>query len=135
MTSFFDNQTFGLQDYEDVEIQGDWNITSFPFEEFENGSSSLNMKFESGFVDSEEIFICCLINILIEIFGNGLLVLMIINETMIVKPRERTVNNRLITYMCWHYILNNIIGAPIVTYTIIVNDIGKFSKRKSFQLN
>ena len=103
MTSFFDNQTFGLQDYKDVEIQGDWNITSFPFEEFENGSS-FNMKFESGFVDSEEIFICCLINILIEIFGNGLLVLMIINETMIVKPRERTVNNRLITYMCWHYI-------------------------------
>ena len=85
-----------------------------------------HMKFEDlGEIESDEIFACCLINILIEIFGNGFLGLMIINQTSVIKPKEKTIINRLITYMCWNYMFNNIVNAPIVTYGIIVNDVGE----------
>ena len=60
-----------------------------------------NMKFEDlGEIESDEIIACCLINILIEIFGNGFLGLMIINKTSVIKPNEKTIINRLITFMC-----------------------------------
>ena len=95
-------------------------------EEGLNGKDFFHMKFEDlGEIESDEIFACCLINILIEIFGNGFLVLMIINQASVIKPKEKTVINHLITYMCWNYLFNNIVNAPIVTYGIIVNDIGK----------
>ena len=91
-----------------------------------NDEDFFKMKFEDlGEVESDEIFACCVINILIEIFGNGLLGLMIINQTSIIKPKEKTIINRLMTYMCWNYMINNIVNAPIVTYGIAVNDIGK----------
>ena len=84
------------------------------------------MKFEDlGEIESDEIIACCLINILIEIFGNGFLGLMIINQTSVIKPNEKTIINRLITFMCWNYMFNNIVNAPIVTYGIIVNDVGE----------
>ena len=90
------------------------------------GEDFFNMKFEDlGEIESDEIFACCLINILIEIFGNGILGLMIINQTSVIKPKEKTIINRLITYMCWNYMFNNIVNSPIITYGIIVNDIGE----------
>ena len=83
-------------------------------------------KFEDlGEIESDEIIACCLINILIEIFGNGFLGLMIINQTSVIKPNEKTIINRLITFMCWNYMFNNIVNSPIITYGIIVNDIGE----------
>ena len=85
-----------------------------------------HMKFEDlGEIETDEIFACILINILIELFGNRLLGLMIVNQTSVIKPKEKTIINRLITYTCWNYMFNNIVNSPIITYGIIVNDIGK----------
>ena len=90
-----------------------------------NDEDFFKMKFEDlGEVESDEIFACCVINILIEIFGNGLLVLMIINEKRLMDPQKRTAINQIATKMNCLYILNNLIGSPLLTVTIIYNDIG-----------
>ena len=81
-------------------------------------------RFEAGSVEMDEIIACIVINIFIEIFGNGLLVLMIINERHLMDPQKRTAINQIATNMNCLYILNNLIGSPLVTVTIIYNDIG-----------
>ena len=82
------------------------------------------IRFEAGSIEMDEIIVVCVINIIIEIFGNGLLVLMIINERRLMDPQKRTAINQIATYMNCLYILNNLIGSPLVTVTIIYNDIG-----------
>ena len=42
-------------------------------------------------------------------------------------PQKRTAINQIATHMNYQYILNNIIGAPLLTLTIIYNDIGSIS--------
>ena len=75
-------------------------------------------------VEMDEIIALIVINIVIEIFGNGLLVLMIINEKRLMDPQKRTAINQIATNMNCLYILNNLIGSPMLTVTIIYNDIG-----------
>ena len=74
-------------------------------------------------VEMDEIIALIVINIVIEIFGNGLLVLMIINEKRLMDPQKRTAINQIATNMNCLYILNNLIGSPMLTVTIIYNDI------------
>ena len=92
---------------------------------FKNDSSGL--KFEAGTIETDEIIVCCAINFIIETFGNGLLILMIINEKYLMDPQKRTAINQIATHMNYQYILNNLIGAPLLTLTIIYNDIGSIS--------
>ena len=60
-------------------------------------------------VEMDEIIALIVINIVIEIFGNGLLVLMIINEKRLMDPQKRTAINQIATNMNCLYILNNLI--------------------------
>ena len=66
-------------------------------------------RFESGTIEMDEIIVLCIINIIIEIFGNGLLVLMIINERSLMDTQKRTAINQIATNMNCLYILNNLI--------------------------
>ena len=87
----------------------------------------INMELkESGFIDTQEIGICCLITCIIEIIGNGLLLLVIIYEKFVQDPKKRTVINQLISQLCGWLILHNLIGAPLLTNAIIKNDVGKY---------
>ena len=56
-------------------------------------------RFESGSIELDEIIVLCIINIIIEIFGNGLLVLMIINERSLMDTQKRTAINQIATNM------------------------------------
>ena len=86
----------------------------------------INMELkESGFIDTQEIGICCLITSIIEVIGNGLLFLVIIYEKFVQDPKKRTVINQLISQLCGWLILHNLIGAPLLTNAIIKNDVGK----------
>ena len=44
-------------------------------ENHHNQDDFINMELKSGFIDTQEIGICCLITCIIEIIGNGLLLL------------------------------------------------------------
>ena len=107
--------------------------STFPLEEleYENDSffknDSSGLRFEAGTIETDEIIVCCTINFVIETLGNGLLILMIINEKYLMDPQKRTAINQIATHMNYQYILNNIIGAPLLTLTIIYNDIGNIS--------
>ena len=90
---------------------------------FKNNSKGL--RFEAGTIETDEIIVCCAINFIIETLGNGLLILMIINEKYLMDPQKRTAINQLMTYMCIWLILHNLIGAPLMTFTIYVKDTGK----------
>ena len=48
-------------------------------------NDSMGLRFEAGSMEMDEIIVCCVINFLIETFGNGLLVLMIINERYLIR--------------------------------------------------
>ena len=91
--------------------------------DFWNNSTSANNSFEGRIeiptLGLDEITVCCIINLLIEVFGNGLLILMIITEKFLMDPQKRTVINQLITHLNYVYLLNNLIAAPILTYIII----------------
>ena len=88
-------------------------------------NDSLEVRVEIPTFDLDEIIVCCVINIIIEVFGNGLLVLMIITEKFLMDPQKRTVINQLITHLNYHYLLNNSVAAPLLTYIITHNKIGK----------
>ena len=53
-------------------------------------NDSMGLRFEAGSMEIDEIIVCCVINFLIETFGNGFLVLMIINERYLMDPQKRT---------------------------------------------
>ena len=88
-----------------------------------NNSTSANDSFEERIeiptLGFDEIIVCCVINLLIEVFGNGFLILMIITEKYLMDPQKRTVINQLITHLNYVYLLNNLIAAPMLTYIII----------------
>ena len=87
-------------------------------------NDSLGLRFEAGSMEIDEIIVCCIINFMIETFGNGLLVLMILNERYLMDPQKRTAINQIATFMNYLYILNNVIGSPLLTSAIICDDIG-----------
>ena len=95
-----------------------WNTST-------SANDSFEVKVEIPTLDLDEIIVCCVINFLIEVFGNGLLILMIITEKFLMDPQKRTVINQLITHLNYHYLLNNLVAAPLLTYIITHNKIGK----------
>ena len=91
---------------------------------FTSSNDSSEVRVEIPTLDLDEIIICCVINFIIEVFGNGLLILMIITEKYLMDPQKRTVINQLITHLNYVYLLNNLVAAPLLTYIIIHNKIG-----------
>ena len=86
---------------------------------FTSSNDSSEVRVEIPTLDLDEIIICCVINFIIEVFGNGLLILMIITEKYLMDPQKRTVINQLITHLNYVYLLNNLVAAPMLTNIII----------------
>ena len=88
-------------------------------------NDTVKVNFEiNTIVETDDFVVCCIIFALIEIVGNGLLTLMIIHEKFCMDPKKRTAINQLTTYMCIWLILHNLVGAPLMTYSIYVKDTG-----------
>ena len=75
--------------------------------------------------DPAFIGICCFITVIVEIFGNGNLLVMMIYEKCGMDPQKRTVNNQLIFNLCISFIVLNLISCPLVTYRFLVSPLGK----------
>ena len=99
----------------------------FDIEELSNCTNdTFKVDFEiNAIVETDDVVVCCIVCAVIEIVGNGLLTLMIIHEKFCMDPKKRTAINQLMTYMCVWLILHNLVGAPLMTYTIYVKDTGK----------
>ena len=110
-------------------IQHDTAMKNQTLQDLWNNLTSVNDSFEVRVeiptLDLDEVIVCCVINLIIEVFGNGLLILMIITEKFLMDPQKRTVINQLITHLNYHYLLNNLVAAPLLTYIITHNKIGK----------
>ena len=104
-------------------------IIEMEFSQLEEMSNSTNGTFKVNFeinttVEIDDFIVCCIICALIEILGNGLLTLMIIHEKFCMDPKKRTAINQLMTNICIWLILHNLVGAPLMTYSIYVKDTG-----------
>ena len=87
-------------------------------------NSTFQISFETNSVQPYKAVICIVIAVLIEIIGNGLLILVIVYEKFTMDPQKRTVINQLVSIACFIFLIQNIIGVPIMTYIIIVKDAG-----------
>ena len=88
-------------------------------------NSTAQIDFETNDDQPYKALICIVLAIVIEIIGNGLLVLVIVYEKFTMDPQKRTVINQLVTIACFFFLIQNIFGVPIMTYIIIVKDAGK----------
>ena len=86
------------------------------------------IQFETNTIELYEAIICVAIALATEIIGNGLLILIIVYERFTMDPQKRTVINQLVSIACFIFVIQNIIGVPIMTYIIIVKDAGKIEK-------
>ena len=91
-------------------------------------NSTNQIHFETNSAQPYKAVICITIAVLIEIVGNGLLILVIVYERFTMDPQKRTVINQLVSIACFIFVIQNIIGVPIMTYIIIVKDAGKLHK-------
>ena len=71
--------------------------------------------------------ICCFFTFIVEIFGNGNLLIMMVYERFGMDPQKRTVNNQLIFNLCVSNIIQNLISCPLLTYRMLVSPLGKLS--------
>ena len=88
-------------------------------------NSTSQIDFETNDDQPYKALICIVLAIIIEILGNGLLILVIVYEKFTMDPQKRTVINQLVTIACFFFLIQNIFGVPIMTYIIIVKDAGK----------
>ena len=88
-------------------------------------NSTSQIDFETNDDQPYKVIICLVLAIIIEIVGNGLLILVIVYEKFTMDPQKRTVINQLVTIACFFFLIQNIFGVPIMTYIIIVKDAGK----------
>ena len=88
-------------------------------------NTTSQIDFETNDDQPYKALICIVLAMIIEIVGNGLLVLVIIYEKFTMDPQKRTVINQLVTIACFFFLIQNIFGVPIMTYIIIVKDAGK----------
>ena len=86
--------------------------------------------FETNEIEVDEAIICIVFAIIAELIGNGLLSLIIVYEKCTMDPQKRTIINQLVSHACLWLMFYNLVGISITTYVIIVNDAGKFQKRK-----
>ena len=75
--------------------------------------------------DPTFIGICCFITSIVEIFGNGNLLIMMIYERFAMDPQKRTVNNQLVFNLCLSNLIQNLISCPLFTYRLLVSPLGK----------
>ena len=75
--------------------------------------------------DPAFIGICCFITVIVQIFGNGNLLVMMIYEKCGMDPQKRTVNNQLIFNLCISNLVQNLISCHLVTYRFLVSPLGK----------
>ena len=75
--------------------------------------------------DPAFIGICCFITVIVQIFGNGNLLVMMIYEKCGMDPQKRTVNNQLIFNLCFSNLVQNLISCHLVTYRFLVSPLGK----------
>ena len=87
-------------------------------------NSTSQIDFETNDDQPYKALICIVLAIIIEIVGNGLLILVIVYEKFTMDPQKRTVINQLVTIACFFFLIQNIFGVPIMTYIIIVKDAG-----------
>ena len=78
--------------------------------------------FETECIEPYEAMICIIIATVVEIFGNGLLILVLVYEKFTMDPQKRTIINQLVSHACLWLLLHNIIGIPILTCIIVKND-------------
>ena len=86
---------------------------------------SYSIEFKSKCIEYEKAIICIIIATIISVLGNGLLSLIIVYEKYTMDPQKRTVINQLVSHACQLLLIHNSIGIPLMTYVIIVDDVGK----------
>ena len=62
---------------------------------------------------------------IMEVFGNGMLIVMILYERFAMDPQKRFVNNMLLSCLCFTAILSNIVPISSMTYDTIYEPLGK----------
>ena len=90
-------------------------------------NSTSQIDFETNDDQPFKTLICIVLAIIIEIVGNGLLILVIVYERFTMDPQKRTIIIHQPTcHDCmFFFLIQNIFGVPIMTYIIIVKDAGK----------
>ena len=79
-------------------------------------------QFETESIEPNEAMFCIIIAIVVEIVGNGLLILVLVYEKFTMDPQKRTIINQLVSHVCLWLLLHNIIGIPILTSIIVENN-------------
>ena len=79
------------------------------------------------YMNDNPVFIltCVIITCIVEIIGNGNLIIMMVYERYAMDPQKRTVNNQLISYLCFVGIIQNLICCPIATHRMLISPLGK----------
>ena len=62
---------------------------------------------------------------IMEVFGNGMLIVMILYERFAMDPQKRFVNNMLLSCLCLTAILANVIPLSGMTYCVLFDRMGK----------
>ena len=62
---------------------------------------------------------------IMEVFGNGMLIVMILYERFAMDPQKRFINNMLLSCLCFTAILSNIVPISSMTYDTIYEPLGK----------
>ena len=62
---------------------------------------------------------------IMEVFGNGMLIVMILYERFAMDPQKRFVNNMLLSCLCFTAILSNIVPISSLTYDTIYEPLCK----------
>ena len=98
--------------------------------QFEKQNNTIH--FETNEIEVDEAIICVVFATIIQLIGNGFLSLIIVYEKCTMDAQKRTIINQLVSHACLWLIFYNLVGISITTYIIIVNDAGKFQKRKKY---
>ena len=75
--------------------------------------------------DPYRFYICLGLLAIIETYGNACLACMIIYEKFGMDPQKRTINNQLLSKLCFLFILNNISVCPLMTIRCMFSPLGK----------
>ena len=85
-------------------------------------TTPLEAQFETESIEPNEAIICIIIALVIELVGNGLLILVLVYEKFTMDPQKRTIINQLVSHVCLWLLIHNIIGIPILTSIIVENN-------------
>ena len=86
---------------------------------------TLNERIDDLNVNPVFISTCIIIICIVEIIGNGNLIIMMVYERYAMDPQKRTVNNQLISYLCFVGIIQNLVCCPIISHRMLISPLGK----------